>query len=72
VPEFSGIFSPNEIENRNEEIPELYIVGKAVFGNITIRRIEEVINEEKKEKEFVGKYVEKTIQNIYDKISEKE
>ncbi|MDR1029990.1 MAG: hypothetical protein LBL76_03855 [Treponema sp.] len=37
VPIFSGIFSPNEINRENEELPELYIVGKAIFGNITIK-----------------------------------
>ncbi|MHC6202295.1 hypothetical protein ACYULU_03775 [Breznakiellaceae bacterium SP9] len=37
VPIFSGIFVPNEINKENDELPELYIVGKAVFGNITIR-----------------------------------
>jgi hypothetical protein len=38
VPIFSGIFSPNELNRENEELPELYIVGKAIFGNITIRQ----------------------------------
>jgi hypothetical protein len=38
VPIFSGIFSPNEINKEDEELPELYIVGKAIFGNITIKK----------------------------------
>jgi hypothetical protein len=64
VPIFSGIFAPNEINKEGEELPELYIVGKAVFGNITIRTIEEV----KKEEEYMKKYEEKVLQKIYDKI----
>jgi hypothetical protein len=74
VPIFSGIFAPNEINKENEELPELYIIGKAVFGNITIIRtgglIEET-EETKREKEFVEKYIEKTTQDIYDKILKK-
>jgi hypothetical protein len=38
VPIFSGIFTNNEINLDDEELPELYIVGKAIFGNITIIR----------------------------------
>jgi hypothetical protein len=38
VPIFAGIFAPNEINKETEELPELYITGKAVFGNITIRQ----------------------------------
>jgi hypothetical protein len=41
VPLFSGIFAPNEINKEGEELPELYILGKAIFGNVTIRTIEE-------------------------------
>jgi len=38
-PIFSGIFvPPNEI-NKSENTPELYLVGRAVFGNITIQRV---------------------------------
>ena len=38
-PVFSGIFvPPNEI-NKSENTPELYLVGRAVFGNITIQRV---------------------------------
>ncbi|MDR2535059.1 MAG: hypothetical protein LBD29_03395 [Treponema sp.] len=40
VPIFSGIFGSNEI-NKKEELPELYILGTAIFGNITIKRIDE-------------------------------
>jgi hypothetical protein len=38
IPIFAGIFAPNEINQENEELPELYIMGKAIFGNITIIR----------------------------------
>ena len=38
VPIFSGIFMPDETNEGDGEIPELYIIGKAVFGNITIIR----------------------------------
>jgi hypothetical protein len=37
MPVFSGIFMPNEVNQTDEESPELYIVGNAVFGNITIK-----------------------------------
>jgi hypothetical protein len=39
VPIFSGIFASYETSRENEELPELYIIGKAVFGNITIKTI---------------------------------
>jgi hypothetical protein len=39
IPLFSGIFTPNEIMTENEEAPELYIIGRAVFGNITVMKI---------------------------------
>lgn len=38
VPVFSGIFAPAAETNRTEEdLPELYITGRALFGNITIK-----------------------------------
>jgi hypothetical protein len=40
IPIFSGIFTPNEIMIENEETSELYIVGRAVFGNITVMKID--------------------------------
>jgi hypothetical protein len=40
-PIFSGIFAPSEINKENEQLPELYIIGKAIFGNITIKRMKE-------------------------------
>jgi hypothetical protein len=40
VPIFSGIFSPNEINKEDGELPELYIVGKAIFGNITVKKVD--------------------------------
>ncbi|MDR1218690.1 MAG: hypothetical protein LBK73_03660 [Treponema sp.] len=63
TPIFSGIFMPSEINKENEELPELYIAGKAVFGNITIRTVEEV----KRENEFGEKLKEKIIQKIIDR-----
>ncbi|MDR1398502.1 MAG: hypothetical protein LBJ41_01070 [Treponema sp.] len=39
---FAGIFAPNEINKEGEELSELYIIGKAVFGNITIRTAEDI------------------------------
>ena len=38
VPVFSGIFIPDETNEIDGETSELYITGKAVFGNITIIR----------------------------------
>jgi hypothetical protein len=55
VPIFSGIFVVDEISMEGEELPELYIIGKAIFGNITIKAIGEL----KQEKEFEEKYKEK-------------
>jgi uncharacterized protein YerC len=42
IPIMAGIFAPNESEQTEEDDnrPELYITGKAVFGNITIIRTE--------------------------------
>jgi hypothetical protein len=68
VPLFSGIFSPNEINRENEELPELYIAGKAIFGNITIKAIDEFQKEEEQEKEFEEKVKEKILKKIYDKM----
>jgi len=60
APIFSGIYIPNIINEKNEEIPELYIVGKVVFGNITVKTIDEL----KKEKDFEEKLIQKTIDKI--------
>jgi hypothetical protein len=68
APIFSGIFSPNEINRENEELPELYIVGKAIFGNITIKAIDEFKKEKEQEKEFEEKIKEKILKKIYDKM----
>ncbi|MDR1127051.1 MAG: hypothetical protein LBL06_02860 [Treponema sp.] len=68
APIFSGIFSPNEINKENEELPELYIIGKAVFGNITIKTIDEFEKEKEQEKKFEEKVKEKVLKKIYDKI----
>jgi hypothetical protein len=67
VPIFSGIFMPNEIKGSNEELPELSITGKAVFGNITVKIMEEL----KEEKEFGEKYAEEIRKKMLDKISRK-
>jgi hypothetical protein len=63
VPVFGGIFTQEEVIKEGEELPELVIAGKAVFGNITIKKIKEL----EKENEFVKKYTEKIYQNIIDK-----
>jgi hypothetical protein len=61
VPVFSGIFSPNEINSKNEELPELYITGKAIFGNITVKAIDAFKKEKEQEKEFEEKVKEKIL-----------
>jgi hypothetical protein len=68
VPVFSGIFAPDEINREDEELPELYITGKAFFGNITIKAIDEFKKEKEREKEFEEKVKEKVLQKIYDKM----
>ena len=68
VPVFSGIFAPDEINREDEELPELYIIGKAIFGNITIKAIDEFKKEKYQEKEFEEKVKEKILQKIYDKM----
>jgi hypothetical protein len=61
TPVFSGIFqSKMKEENFDDESPELYITGKAVFGNITIKSAEEF--------EKYNKLTEKIYQKMYDKI----
>jgi hypothetical protein len=41
VPIFSGIFQSQPTDEKaDDDSPELYITGKAIFGNITIKRIE--------------------------------
>jgi hypothetical protein len=59
TPLFSGIFMSDEIKKESEELPELYIIGKAICGNITIKTAEEKADEMRKEKEFERKYEEK-------------
>ncbi|MDR1247786.1 MAG: hypothetical protein LBK63_00640 [Treponema sp.] len=68
APVFSGIFSPGEANRENEALPELYVVGKAVFGNITIKAMDEFKKEAEQEKEFEKKVKEKILKKIYDKI----
>jgi hypothetical protein len=45
TPLFSGIFIPNEVNGSDEELPELCIIGKAIFGNITIKIMDEIDKE---------------------------
>jgi hypothetical protein len=59
VPIFSGIFVSEELMKESEELPELYIFGNAIFGNITIKTAEEKAEEMRKEKEFEEKHSEK-------------
>ena len=47
-PIFSGVFFPNKANKEKKESPELYLVGKAIFGNVTIKTIEEFKKVEKK------------------------
>ena len=68
VPVFSGIFAPDEINREDEELPELYIIGKAIFGNITIKAIDEFKKKKDQEKEFEEKVKEKILQKIYEKM----
>lgn len=63
TPIFSGIFALGEINKEDEDLPELYIAGQAIFGNITIRIMEEV----EKENEFGEKLKEKIL-DIIDRI----
>jgi hypothetical protein len=49
TPIFSGILTPNKI-NKEEELSELYIIGNVVFGEITIKTVEELENEDEYEK----------------------
>jgi hypothetical protein len=67
APIFSGIFLPYEINKGDEELPELYIVGRAIFGNITIKRAEAKAEEIKMYSELSKKMTEKIYQKIIDK-----
>jgi hypothetical protein len=69
MPIFSGIFMPDETADSDEELPELCITGRAIFGNITVKTMEELKEEIKQEKEFEKKYAEKTRQKMLDKMS---
>jgi hypothetical protein len=64
APIFSGIFMLPETNGEGEKQSELYITGKAIFGNITIKTIDEL----KKEMEYEKKLEEKIKQKIYDKM----
>ena len=39
VPVFSGIYTPNEINKDKDNLPELHIIGKAVFSKITVNTL---------------------------------
>jgi hypothetical protein len=64
IPVFAGIFMPPAPNTEDGKPSELYITGKAVFGNITIKTIEEL----QKETEYEKKLEEKIKQKIYDKM----
>ncbi|MDR0630112.1 MAG: hypothetical protein LBG24_10860 [Treponema sp.] len=68
APIFSGIFVSDEIKKSDEALLELYIIGKAIFGNITIKTAEEKAEEMRKEKEFEKRYEEKYKEKILRKI----
>jgi hypothetical protein len=38
-PIFAGVFASDEINKEGGDLPELYIMGSAIFGNITIKRV---------------------------------
>jgi hypothetical protein len=67
TPIFSGIFTPDEINREDEELPELYITGKVIFGSISVRTIEDI----KKEKEFEEIYAEKYKEKMLKKMNAK-
>jgi hypothetical protein len=71
IPVFAGIFTPNETRGAEEDLPELCITGKAVFGSITVITVEELKEKIKKEKEFGEEYAEKIRQKMLDKMSGK-
>jgi hypothetical protein len=71
IPIFSGIFTPNKINGSDQELPELCIIGKSIFGNITVKTMEELEEKIKQEKEFGEKYAERIRQKMLDKISRK-
>jgi hypothetical protein len=71
VPIFSGIFTPNGMNGWDEELPELCITGNAIFGNITVKTMEELKEEIKQEKKFGEKYAEEIRQKMLEKISKK-
>jgi hypothetical protein len=61
-PLFSGIFFPNETGGEGETLPELYIIGKALFSNIRVKTIEAVKHEEA----YTRRYEEKVLRKILD------
>jgi hypothetical protein len=68
APIFSGIFVSDGIKKEGEELPELYITGKAIFGNITIKTAEEKTEEIRKEKEFEKIFEEKLKEKMLKKL----
>ncbi|MHB9294129.1 hypothetical protein Holit_03255 [Hollandina sp. SP2] len=67
IPIFSGIFTPDEKNREDEELPELYITGKVIFGSISVRTIEDI----RKEKEFEEAYAEKYKEKMLGKMNDK-
>jgi hypothetical protein len=65
---FSGIYTPNKINKEDEDLPELYIVGKAIFGNITVKTIDDIKKEEEYYKEYEEKIKEKMLKKLQDKM----
>jgi len=59
APLFSGVFVSDAVSKEGEGLPELYIVGRAFFGNITVMTAEENPAEMQKEKDFARQYEEK-------------
>jgi hypothetical protein len=64
VPVFAGIFMPPDTNREDGKRSELYITGRAVFGNITVKTIEEL----QKEAEYEKKLEEKIKRKIYEKM----
>jgi hypothetical protein len=67
IPIFSGIFTPDEINRDDGELPELYITGKVIFGNISVRTIEDIKKEKEFEEIYAEKYKEKMLRKMNDK-----
>jgi len=58
-PVFSGVFVSSGVNQEEEARSELYITGRALFGNVTVKTAEEMAVETQAEKEFERQYAEK-------------